>query len=108
KANPRELLQLKNSLTHVLALTQIPIEDKIECPALLSLIQSILSPQEVIQLIQSTIQEEAPVLLSKGDVIQPGVHQELDELRNLRRDSKTILLNIQVRESERTGIPSLK
>jgi len=108
KANPRELLQLKNSLTHVLALTQIPIEDKIESPALLSLIQSILSPQEVIQLIQSTIQEEAPVLLSKGDVIQPGVHQELDELRNLRSDSKTILLNIQVRESERTGIPSLK
>ena len=60
------------------------------------------------QRIEATIIPEPPISLSDGGVIQPGVDQELDELRDLSRNSKQFLAQIEQRERQRTGIASLK
>lgn len=52
--------------------------------------------------------EEAPVQIQKGNVIAPGFSDELDELRNLSHSGKSYLDAMLERETERTGIPSLK
>lgn len=54
------------------------------------------------------VNEDAPALLNKGNVIAQGVDADLDELRNLAYAGKDYLLQLQQRESERTKIPSLK
>jgi len=64
--------------------------------------------QDVISTIERTIDREAPVVLREGNVIRDGVDRELDELRAIARDSKSVLLEIESRERERTGIGSLK
>src|SRR5215471_5096155 len=58
--------------------------------------------------IEKTIVSEPPLTLSDGGVIQPGVDQELDELRGLSRNSKQYIAQIEERERKRTGIASLK
>src|SRR5690606_19498660 len=55
-----------------------------------------------------TLHAEPPVLVSKGNVIEGGVDEELDKLRKVAFGGKDYLLEIQRRESETTGIPSLK
>jgi DNA mismatch repair protein MutS len=52
--------------------------------------------------------EDAPLLTNQGNMIKPGIDDELDELRNIANNGKDILLKIQQREAERTGISSLK
>jgi DNA mismatch repair protein MutS len=58
--------------------------------------------------IEATVVPEPPLSLSDGGVIQPGVEKELDELRDLSRNSKQYLAQIESRERQRTGIASLK
>ncbi|MGH9551306.1 MAG: DNA mismatch repair protein MutS, partial [Terriglobales bacterium] len=60
------------------------------------------------QRIESAIVPEPPISLSDGGVIQPGVDPELDQLRDLSRNSKQFLAQIEQRERQRTGIASLK
>jgi len=60
------------------------------------------------QRIESTIIPEPPISLSDGGVIQPGADKELDQLRDLSRNSKQFLAQIEQRERQRTGIASLK
>jgi DNA mismatch repair protein MutS len=60
------------------------------------------------QRIENTIIPEPPISLSDGGVIQPGVDAELDQLRDLSRNSKQFLVQIEQRERQRTGIASLK
>lgn len=62
----------------------------------------------VISLIAQTLQPEPPPFVRDGNVIAHGVDRELDELRAIARDSKSVLLEIETRERERTGISSLK
>jgi len=63
---------------------------------------------EVVELLDQTLSEDPPALLAKGGVIRAGISDELDRLRNISTNGKDHLLGIQKRESERTGIPSLK
>ena len=58
--------------------------------------------------ISSTLSEDAPFSFGKADVIKDGYNEELDELRNIVKNSKDILLDLQKREAEATGITSLK
>jgi DNA mismatch repair protein MutS len=62
----------------------------------------------VIDLIAKTLEPEPSVTIRDGGVIASGIDQELDELRAIARDSKSVLLEIETRERERTGISSLK
>lgn len=116
KINPRELLQLQRSLRQGAEVKSNIEEAALACREeekerykdLLHIADPILDLKEVQDLIEQTIQEEAPVMLQKGNVIREGVAEELDELRNIAYKGKDYLLQIQTRESEATGIPSLK
>ncbi|WP_268228580.1 DNA mismatch repair protein MutS [Sphingobacterium sp. UT-1RO-CII-1] len=106
KANPREVVQLKNSLYAVERLKALTdIEDAQSLRAIseqLNVCESIRSK------IEKTVQVEPPVALNKGNVIADGVDEELDKLRKISFGGKGFLLEIQKREAEATGIPSLK
>jgi DNA mismatch repair protein MutS len=105
-ASPRECLTLAESLTAASELqsTMAPLHG----PLLSQLRASLDPPRDVVDRIASTIDPNAPALLREGNVICAGVDPELDELRRIARDSKSILLEIEARERERTGISSLK
>jgi DNA mismatch repair protein MutS len=62
----------------------------------------------VISRIADTIADNAPLSVREGGVIKPGVDHDLDQLRSIARDSKSVLVEIETRERERTGIGSLK
>jgi DNA mismatch repair protein MutS len=106
KINPRELIQLKRALNLIES-----IKTKISTCNNHSLqkIADQLNPCLVMRdRLQNELNEEAPVLLNKGNVISKGVNAELDELRAIAFSGKDFLLQLQQREVERTGISSLK
>ena len=106
RINPRELLQMKRSLSEIEAVKTLCSEQ--QSPALLRYGEQLNSCHSVFEMIDRQISEEAPVKVDKGYVIASGVNEELDELRSLAGSGKEYLMNLQQRESERTGIPSLK
>ena len=106
KVNPRELVQLKRSLYLI-----EHIKDLIghcENPSLKKIAEQLNGCSIIRERLQRELNEEAPVLLQKGNVIQAGVNHELDELRAIAFHGKDYLLQVQQREIERTGISSLK
>ena len=106
KINPREVLQLRKALE----MTQ-PIRELLLSSGNVSLVRLAeqLNPcPSAIQLMDQAIDSEAPALLGKGDTIKGGYNAELDELRHIIRNSKELLLEVQQKEIERTGIPTLK
>ncbi len=105
-AAPRECLTLGDSLRAVRELREAmqPLQGP-----LLSDLRDALDPlEQVIAKVEATIASDAPVVLRDGGVIRSGVDRELDELRAIAHDSKAILVAIEAREKERTGIGSLK
>lgn len=106
KINPRELVQLKKSLSIIeqtKALAAACDNHSIQK------IADQLNPCLVMRdRLQNEVNEDAPVNVLKGNVIAKGVNAELDELRAIAFSGKDYLLQIQQRESEATGIPSLK
>ena len=106
KINPREVVLLKNSLNAI-----IPIREQTQNSSNNSLVElgkGLDVCQPLIDRISETLENEAPVHLNKGKVIRPGVHEELDELRNISNSGKAYLDHIVSREIERTQISSLK
>jgi DNA mismatch repair protein MutS len=106
RIGPRECLQLRNALEGTGLLRRILSESDSE--ALRNLALSIEDCSAAVQTISATISEDAPVAINRGNAIAPGVDIELDRLRDLQTHSKEALMNIQTRESEATGITSLK
>lgn len=106
KINPRDLLQLKRSL---IAIEEIKtLIGKSECYNLQRLVSKLDSCKALITRIETEISEDAPALAQKGGVFKSGVIDELDELRNISMHGKEILLQIEAKEKQNTGIPSLK
>ncbi len=68
----------------------------------------LLDMKRVADLLGSAINPEAPALMKDGGYIRAGYHAELDELRNIKKNSESILLEIEAREKERTGIKTLR
>lgn len=106
KINPREIVQLKNSLFLIEEIKK-QIKDK-PLNALVKMHDQLNICQSIRDRIESEIKPEPAALIIKGNVIADGVNGELDEYRQLAFQSKDILKNIQINESERTGITSLK
>lgn len=107
RINPRELLQLAKSLNQIPGLKDFL--KTAEAKSLLANIREQLNPcAQLLERITTGINEEAPILLNKGNVIKDGVNDELDELRALSNNTKDHLLKMQMRESEAANIPSLK
>jgi len=105
-ATPRECLTLAASLTSVgeLRTAMAPLQG----PLLRALRERLDPLSPVAGRIGETITEDAPMIAREGGVIRGGVDPELDSLRAVARDSKSILTQIESRERERTGIGSLK
>ncbi|MBL7472381.1 DNA mismatch repair protein MutS [Robertkochia sp. 1368] len=106
KINPREVIQLKNSLEAIVPLRQLSINSSNE--ALKQLGEKINECEALRQRIKEVLNEEAPVNINKGNAIAEGYSEELDELRSIAFSGKDYLDAMLERESEATGITSLK
>ena len=105
-ANPRDILALASSLSNLPAARAALAQ--FETQRTRTLHGSIDELSDLRARIDQTIVPEPPISLNDGGVIQPGVNQELDELRDLSRNSKQHLAQIEQRERKRTEISSLK
>ena len=106
KIFPREVLQLSRGLDAVR-----PVAEACKgkgCAPLDRLIDSLEDLSGLTSLISSTLLQDPAAQIGKGPVIAEGVDPELDELRKISGGGKDYLLDLQQREAERTGIPSLK
>lgn len=106
KANPREVQQLARSLGFMAEI--IDTCSKQEYEPVQKLVQVMQPLTELKERIETTLVDEAPAQTVKGGIIRDGVNKELDDLRRISRSGKDYLIEIQQKESERTGIPSLK
>ncbi len=106
RISPRELLHLRKALDIISPIKTFCENSSIEDLKVLGSQLNVCAP--IRDRIARELHPDAPMALNKGQVIANGVNAELDELRGLSTTGKDFLLQIQQRESERTGIPSLK
>ncbi|MDG1037715.1 MAG: DNA mismatch repair protein MutS, partial [Polaribacter sp.] len=106
KASPREIVLLKDSLKAILPIKEAA--EKSKNNAVNKLGNQLHTCTDLIQKINETLFDDAPVNVNKGNSIASGVHQELDDLRAISNSGKEYLDNMLTREVERTGITSLK
>ncbi|MCC6689939.1 MAG: DNA mismatch repair protein MutS [Bacteroidia bacterium] len=106
RISPKEVAQLKRAL---LAIQPVKtILEKTGNAALIKIAEQLNPCKTATDKIEKELCPDPPFLINKGNVIAQGVNSELDELRQIAYSGKDYLLQIQQRESERTGIPSLK
>jgi DNA mismatch repair protein MutS len=105
-ANPRDVLALAASLRKIPAVKHSV--GRMTAPRLLVLHSSLDELSDLRERIEKTIVAEPPLSFADGGVIAAGVDRELEELRELSRNSKAVLAQIEQRERARTGITSLK
>ena len=106
KALPREVLQLSRGLSQM-----GPLKENCAgkgCEALDKLLKGLVGCDRIYKEIVNTLDPEPAAQIGKGPVIAEGVDEDLDELRGLSGSGKDYLLEMQQREAERTGIPSLR
>lgn len=106
KANPREIVQLKRALYAIEKLKELT--DRKDADALWTISDQLDACAVIREKIEQQVQAEPPAAINKGSVIAEGVDPELDRLRKIAFGGKDYLLEIQKREAELTGIPSLK
>ena len=106
RITPREMIQLKVALSCIPPLKEQC--QKTNSEILQKQTEKLDACQDLFDKIEKQINPHAPNQVNKGKVIAPGINAELDELRELSENSKESLLRMQQRESEITGIPSLK
>lgn len=106
RANPRDVVALKNFLAYI---SQLKSHIKaVICPALKQLSTELHPLEALVKVISTALSEDPPLSLSEGGVFKQGYNSELDELRSLALNGKTWIANLQQSERERTGISSLK
>jgi DNA mismatch repair protein MutS len=105
-ANPRDVLALAASLAKLPAVKAAA--GRLPSERMKLLFASLDELRDLRERIDQTIVPEPPLTFADGGVIAPGVERELDELRELSRNSKQVLAQIEQRERGRTGISSLK
>ena len=105
-ANPRDMIAFKNSLK-MLKPIQTTLQD-ISC----TLVQEILSEfdclEDLYELLEASIIEEAPLSVREGEIIKTGFHEEVDRLRSAKTQGKSWLADLEVKEKEKTGIKNLR
>ena len=106
RVSPREVVQLKVALTALEPIKQACMES--EEPSLQRIGEQLNACTLIRDRIAKEIQPDPPSLVNRGGIIATGVNAELDELRTIAYSGKDYLLKVQQRESEETGIPSLK
>lgn len=106
KVNPREVVQLKKSQSHIISLIEIIKSSQTQ--ELLKFIDFISPCMNLIQTIETQLVEDPLTHLNKGCVFKRGFDEQLDEYLSLMTDGKQYLLDIQNREQARTQITNLK
>lgn len=106
RITPREMIQLRVALSAMEPIQHICSSS--EEPVLKRIGEQLNPCSSIRDRIAREISPNAPSLINRGGIIARGVNAELDELRELAYSGKDYLIHIQQRESERTGIPSLK
>jgi DNA mismatch repair protein MutS len=106
KVSPREVIYLKESLDAIIPIKTLALASKQEAVRLIG--DSFHSCDLLREKIKTTLNQDAPVAIAKGNAIAKGIHPELDELRSIAFSGKEFLEGIEKRESEKTGILSLK
>ncbi len=106
RANPRELVNLKLSLKKVPIIKQLLDQAKSDESKRIN--DSLNELELIIRKIEIAITDEPPVNINDGGIIRKGYNIELDELRDISKNAKTWIANLQRDERERTNIPSLK
>ena len=106
RVNPKELIQLKNSLKNVSEIKLLLKHSNNKL--LISFNDKINECLNVTSLIDKNLNEDAPFAINQGGIFRQGINKEVDELRKVSKSGKDYLLKIQNEEIEKTGIPSLK
>ncbi len=106
RISPREVIYLKESLDAIIPVKELALKSPQEAVKVIG--DSLHSCDLLREKIATTLNQEAPVAINKGNAIAFGVNAELDELRNISNTGKGFLDAIEKRESDATGIPSLK
>jgi len=106
RINPREMVALKNYLESSIQLKNI-LHD-FSCPYIAAIREGIEDYSSVIDLIENSIVDLPPILITGGGIIQDGINPELDELRSMSREGKGWIARLEDSEKKKTGIPSLK
>ena len=105
-ANPRDLLQLKNSLKVLPEIKRI-IKD-LDGELFSELNNNFDTLNDIYELIDKAIQEEAPIVLRDGNIIKDGYDENVDRLRESKVNGKNWLVELETKEREKTGIKNLK
>ena len=105
-ANPRDLLQLKNSLKVLPEIKSI-IKD-LDGELFVELNNNFDTLNDIYELIDKAIQEEAPIVLRDGNIIKDGYDENVDRLRESKVNGKNWLVELETKEREKTGIKNLK
>ncbi len=106
KVNPREIIQLKNSLEAIVPIKSL--SETSENESLKFIGEQLNSCESLREKIKETLNEDAPVNILKGNAIAQGFSESLDELRAISKGGKQYLDQMVERETKRTGITSLK
>ena len=107
RVNPKEVAHLKKTLLEIPPLKAL-LDIKKKPKSLEDMLQKLNPCSGLVELINKTLCDEPVAQIGKGEVIRDGWNSELDELRKIAYHGKDFLAQLQERESERTGIPSLK
>ncbi len=106
KISPREVIYLKDSLDAIIPIKELALSSNNDS---LKVIGDSLHACELLrEKIKISLNKEAPVAINKGNAIASGINEELDELRAISSKGKGFLEDLELRESEKTGITSLK
>jgi len=106
KVSPREIVYLKESLDAIIPIKTLALESPQEAVKVIG--DSLHACDLLREKIKITLNQDAPVAVAKGNAIAKGISEELDDLRAISTSGKEYLEGIEKRESERTGISSLK
>ena len=98
--NARDALQIKNSLKYLPNISK--------CTKDLNIDLNINTHEELYSLLESSINEDAPITLKDGYLIKEGYNNELDELKSIRSGGKDFIASLETKEREKTGIQNLK
>ncbi|MDE6133298.1 MAG: DNA mismatch repair protein MutS, partial [Oscillospiraceae bacterium] len=105
-ATPRDLKSLSTTALHLPTVKMLL--DNFSCKLMVELNKNIHTLTEISGLIENALVDEPPVSAKDGGVIKDGFNDELDRLRNIINNGKSIIEDIEQREKERTGIKNLK
>ena len=105
-ANPRDLIAFRNSLEMLPAIKTVLGTFKKDI--LSSIREDIDGLQDICLLIKNAIEEEPPISIREGGIIKEGFDEDIDRLRNAKRDGKSWLAKLEEEDRERTGIKNLK